>query len=334
MPSSTNFPILFIHYGASYYLKHVLKTAFYSNPNKKIILLGDEHNRRLTPRNIYWIPFEKYSHDNLLLEEFEKYFQPIEGTHHRYNKLRGTTFWLKFVFKRWFFIYSAIQDLGINKFWTFDSDTLLLAPLHSREDRFLNLDCTEQCLGKCLNGWVANPKLIQNYLELIISLFKDNDYLNIQRLRLQKESNLSFNEMDAWCEFKKVNKPKTRRLSQPQSGETFDDALAFVEEFEKSHTLIRNKTEVKKLSTSNKGGLFVHHKPSGAPLRLISANLSWMPEYLFVKLSKFALNPSRDFITNSIPYSNLKEIPLNEPCMLSLKNQLLKIFAKLRSSFF
>ncbi len=303
-------PLIFIHYGDAPYLAYTLRTARRTNPEKRIVLLGDESNRKYATGLADFMPFEELAYgEDLTL--FDRVFQPIQGSRHRFNKLHGTDYWLRFVFRRWFLVANFLEREKIAAFWTFDSDTLVLAPLTPREKRFSSFDCSEQCRGECLNGYVSTSVLARRYVRAINGLFQDAEYLESQRVRLETHLGLSFNEMDAYREFRRREGIRSVRASDPQDGEVFDDALAFIEDYEKAPEKMLNRTEVKRLWTGRSGGVFARHKTFGI-VRLLTANLSWMPLFVYRRLSEGAVAPDQD---GAIQPDLHSEISYGEPLL-------------------
>lgn len=304
-------PLIFIHYGDAPYLAYVLRTARLTNPEKRIVLLGDTANRKYTQGVADFVPFEDLAFGpDLAL--FEKVFQPIQGARHRFNKLNGTDYWLRFVFRRWFLMANFLERDGIDAFWTFDSDTLVLAPLAPREARLAAYDCTEQCRGECLNGYVSSSRVARDFVRMINVLFQDEAYLQAQRLRLETHLGLAFNEMDAYGEFRARAGIRSIRLSEPFEGAVFDDALAFAEDYEENPAKLVGRTTVKRLWTGPHGGVFARLK-TGEGVRLLSANMSWMPLYLYRRLSLMAASPQAEPAIQPSTYSALLSISYDEP---------------------
>lgn len=298
-------PILFIHYGPASYLRWTLKGARRTNPEKRIVLLGDERNRHFAKGIADFFLFENFAYGPEL-KEFESVFQIIQGSRHWYTKEGGIETWLKFVFRRWFLINNFLKREAIDSFWIFDSDTLLLASLASREERFADYDATTQCRGRCLNGWVSSQKLVERYLHCINDLFKDEVYLQAQRERLKKDIGLAFNEMDAFHEFCRRSSIKTCQASKVINGESFDDALAITEEYTIAPHKILGRTNIKQLWISKNRELYAQQEKGCIKVRLLSCNMSWMPDYLWKRLFYLTTPASQNLALDH----GLKEVAL------------------------
>lgn len=252
--------------------------------------------------------------DSPAVRHFERVFQPIQGSRHRFTKLHGTDYWLRFVFKRWFLIAELVERLTVEAFWTFDSDTLVLAPLDPRQQRYADVVATTQCADRCLNGWIGSCGLVRDYTNFILNLFEDVSYLESQRERLKSHAGLAFTEMDAFTEFRKHQQIRTRHLVEPLEGEVFDDALAFPGGYEASKTKIAGNTVVKRLWSERGRGLYAQLvSPYPRLVRLLSCNMSWMPSYVWDKLIPFCLTPEQDADVKPPAGSELHEVDLSQP---------------------
>lgn len=325
-----NPPIIFVHYGASPYLQRSLRAAALSNIDRKIFFLGDSTNRRFAKGYAEFVDFHNL--ESASISEFDRDFQVIQGEKHRFNKIGSTEKWLNFVFRRWFLISRFLELENIDSFWTFDSDTLILSPLGPRQHRFSGYDATTQCRDCCLNGYISSRQLPEQYTKYILSLFRDRDYLESQRERLKHQAGLAFNEMDAFCEFRRRVGLQTFHAAQPLQGEFFDDALAYDHNFEASPLKIAGRITVKRLWSDPDGGLYAKHLASGEFVRMLTCNLSWLPDYVGKILAQFCLTRQQD---SSIKFPNkadLKEVNLSQPLSDKVTTAIKKSFHNVRRS--
>lgn len=254
--------------------------------------------------------FEDFGSQNLV-KEFDTVFQIIQGERHRFTKLGGMDWWLRFVFRRWFLIGEFIRQQGIDSFWTFDSDTILLANLSQRAERLSDFDATIQCKGACLNGWIGSADLVERYNRFTIGLFKDEAFLQAQQERLKVHAGLAFNEMDAFSEFSRCSAVSTFHAQKPCNGEAFDDALAFVQGFEPALEKLFGRTKVKRLWSDCVGRVFARGV-DGTFVRLLSCNMSWMPIFLWKRLMAFPTPEDRP-LASPPEITELNEISYREP---------------------
>lgn len=325
-------PILFIHYGPAHYLWWTLAVARRSNPNKRIVLLGDATNQRSVRGVAEFVDFESLSGTEKE-QEFQRVFQVIQGERHRFNKANGVEFWLKFVFRRWFLIEAFLEREGLDSFWTFDSDTLVLADLSAREERFSSVAATAQCKNQCLNGWIGSRELVSRYTRSILDQFSDKAFLEAQRERLKVHAGLSFNEMDAFAEFRRRESVKTWHGEKPIDGEIFDDALAFSEGFEVAPEKVLGKTAIKRLWSDGRD-IYARHLESGKFVRLMTCNMSWMPDYMWRRVMDASkgggLERPESRVESGPDWARIRAISTDEPVMASLVRKAKLLAWKLR----
>lgn len=303
-------PILLIHYGPARYLRWALTSARRTNPTARIVLLGDECNRQSARGLAEFYPFENFAGGELV-GRLDKSFRVIQGERHRFTKLGGMETWLRFVFRRWFLLGEFLTREGIDSFWTFDSDTLFLGNLTLRAERFHSFDATCQCKGACLNGWVGSSELVHRYNKFTLGLFQDDAYLKSQVLRLKVDAGLAFNEMDAFSEFVRREGIRTFHAQESVDSEAFDDALAFVKGFEPAPEKVLGRTEVKRLWVDSAGRIFAR-RDDRSFVRLLTCNMSWMPDFLWKRLMEYRC--SEDSVLPTPPVlSELTEFSYREP---------------------
>ena len=152
---------------------------------------------------------------------------------------------------------------------------------------------------------------MSRYTQSILDQFRDGKYLEAQRERLKLHAGLAFNEMDAFSEFRRRESLETWHAEEPICGEIFDDALAFTEGFEVAPRKVLDKTAMKRL-WSNERGIFARHFASGEFVRLLTCNMSWMPNYMWRRVIA-ASNGGRFERREGFDLSQLKEISTEEP---------------------
>lgn len=304
-------PVVLTHYGDASYLRTVLGCLRRSNPDKMVVFLGDETNVKHAAIVGKFIRFSDFA-VGPRLKEFKKVFQPIEEQLHKCSKEDGVEKPLSFVFQRWFMLFDFTRFASVERFWTFDTDTLVLAPLSRREDRFAAYDATTQCRDCCLNGFVGSRQLVERYTSCMIDLFSDEAYLAARRKSLEKKVGLAFNEMEVFCEFRRRNKVKTFHAAQPLQGEFFDDALAYDAAYEASPHKIRNDITVKRVWKDGYGALYARHLASGEFVRMVTCNLSWLPDYVGTTLARFCLTPEEDEKVTKPSKSDLLEVDFSQ----------------------
>ena len=272
-----NIPLIFCHYGNSTYLPYVFEMARLSNPDKEIVLLGDKNNQWLADKyNITHHAFETYNYGPEL-DTFNQEYQLIQRANH--NNVKAKEDWINFVFKRWFYISNYLETTGIDGFWHFDTDTMILEDLTPHEGKFSSYDCSEQCNGSCLNGYISCRTIVKRYIKKINSLFQDPIYLGQQKEEFENvNSSYAFTEMRAYEEFKKEGL-STIRLNSVINGSTFDDAIC--QEHNMEMERLPSGKEVKKVYATQTGEFCCWDKALSKHIQMNTLNLSWVPIDLY-----------------------------------------------------
>ena len=294
-------PLIFIHKSnikdSQEYLYDVFDVATHFNPDMEIYLLGDDNNRHYADRaGIKFEYYDDYSSGEEI-EEFEDVFEVVRGPQH------GSEEWIEFVFKRWFHIYNFLKEKKYSKFWTFDSDNLVISNLKEKEERFAKYDCTEQCNGACINGFVSNLDVVRGYLNKINELFDDDFYLNKQRNEFNTlNPTYAFTEMRAYAEYKKKYSTvdgmsvypaagfKSILLQSIIDGETFDPCLAQNSAkkilLEDNDSGFEMEGGIKKLYFSD-GKIYQKFVDTGELVKVNSINMSWINQLLWSKIINY-----------------------------------------------
>lgn len=303
-----NVPLIFIHYGNSSYLQYTLKSAVLFNPDKRVILLGDAKNAHYKKSGIEHFMFDEYcSSDEIRL--FDKVYRLIAGREF-IKKTYGAN-WTKFNFKKWFVLYNFLSTHNINKFWIFDSDNLILTSLSIHEEKFAKYDCTEQCLGICMNGFVTNLNVLKGYIVKINELFQRKEYLEQQMEDFEKQPGYGFTMMRAYDTYKKEAGIRRIRLNTIIEGEAFDDCICSPEDME-VYDFKLNELTLKKLYLSKDGNIFTFHLPSQKLIKMNTLNMSWVPVYLFGRVLRHAklklkIKAQNKYIKDEMKILNLHE---------------------------
>ena len=262
-----NTPIIFIHYGDTPYLQYTLKSAKYFNPNKEVILLGDKKNIKYKKIGIKHFFFKDYD-EGKEIDIFKEVCKFIAGEKQTNKE------WVNFSFKKWFYLYNFIKKYNIERFWMFDSDTLIISDLSNQENKYSKYDCTEQCNGWCMKGLFNNKKIIKNYIDKINELFQREDYLEEQRKEFETNSDYAFTEMRAYYIYKKESIISAIRLNKKINNETFDECICQAHGM-KTEYVNSIKRTIKKLYFKN-SNIYEKVEKTGQLVKLNSINMSWV----------------------------------------------------------
>lgn len=266
-------PVIFTHYGNSEYLKYSLLCLKYTNPNSRLILLGDVSNRKVA-KKCGWEHYNLIDYSDSLHNKFNYIFKHVQGKKH--NHIRYGQDWLKYVFERWFRINSFIQIHNISRFWHFDSDTMVLKDLSQFVEDLSRYDFSLQCNNTCLNG-IVSSNVVLEFCQHICCLFEDEAFLEKQQKEFDTVSeNYAFTEMRAFDHYQHLTPRNRIHLLTAFNGVVFDDCICQEHGFE-MQTLPSGEI-VKKISF--KDGRVYGYLDEGI-VEFSSLNLSWVPIYLF-----------------------------------------------------
>jgi hypothetical protein len=308
-------PIIFIHYGDSYYLKYTLQSAVLFNPGKQVILLGDETNAHYTHLGVEHYPFSQFSMGQEI-RVFDRVYMFIAGPEHHRKE------WTRFVFRRWFHLYYFILEKGYRCFWTFDSDTLVLTDLALQEEKFRDYDCTEQCSGICMNGLIMNVRVVKGYLDKINELFQRTPFLQNERTNFKVYKKYAFTEMKAYVMYREESGIRRLRLSTIIEGESFLDSICTTDEHRRffqddEYDIYPEKVwqlDVKKVYLCPDGNLFFRHTPSGQLVKMNTINMSWTPVWLLDALLRHSRRKLRPPVSGKDSTAALSLLDLRSIC--------------------
>ena len=163
-----SYPIIVLHKGSSDYLKICLAQAKFSNPNSRIILLGDETNETLAKQ----AGAEHYLICNYFSKahEFEKIYKHYSTNSYDFEL---------FCFQRWFVIEEFVNSEGIDRFLHIDSDVLLYADF-SKELEFIdfinNYDLTYSHVSAHTSFFNSRRALCE-FCNFIFEIFSDDSFV-------------------------------------------------------------------------------------------------------------------------------------------------------------
>ena len=282
-----NIPIIFCHHGFSEYLPYTLECAQITNANKRLYFLGNREIKEKI-KKYKWIFHEYSGYHSALSKRFEDVF--VEISHPTHNNYRGSLNWLKFVFIRWFYVYDFCVKNEIQRFWHFDTDTMILMNLDIFENnRLLENRSTMQCHGNCLNGIIQVSDL-HKFLISLIEQFSDPETVNNRKIEFASLTGQAFTEMRAFCFYKESSAPENfLHLERLIPGYWFDDLLCYYgnAEYERINIFSPHHKKVDYMD----GKHFVYS--NNLKIQLITANLSWLSlEYFswFLNCVKFGKN--------------------------------------------
>lgn len=223
--------IIFTHYGQSDYLARTLECATITNPGIRRVLIGDDTNRDLAV-SAGWDHIHLDAVMSDLRTRFNEVFRWVQGPKH--DPVKNGRDWLRYVFERWFVVAEYCRAEGIQWFWHFDSDVMVVEDLtrfaeNLQQKRIL---FTRQCNDTCLNGFMSYS-VVKDFCEYMIRLFNDPALLQSQQLEFDTlHPDFAFTEMRAFDMYSKVTEYQGCHLEQAIDGWWFDDSICQDDGFE------------------------------------------------------------------------------------------------------
>jgi hypothetical protein len=323
-------PIIFIHYGASPYLYYTLRCARKYNPGKSVILIGDTYNRVMAHRcKVEYFNMHDFTGSDEL-KQFDQSYHFIAGEKH------GRPVWTNFVFRRWFILHHFLRTKNISSFWTFDSDTMVLTDLSEKEKYFTQVDSTEQCGGRCLNGYIKNFSVVDGYIHSMLSTLQNEQLMEKIGNEIKQNPGFAFTEMKAYEIFKSTRPVKTAYLVRYRENETFDDCICYKDGME----LSQHKTGANYPKRVFTDGLAIFFKDTaeGNYIQANTINMSWVPDSYFEKIYSAAVE-NLENKKKKIAANDFQEIELHLPSaryyldaalffMIKAQNKVKRLFLK------
>jgi hypothetical protein len=313
-----NTPIIFLHYEESEYMPYTLGSAIKLNNN--VILIGDIKNKKYESIGVKHFFIDDYI-INDDVEKLNKVYRRIGGEEFELiNSKKGGTDWTKFNFQKWFVLYAFCKANDIQKFWTFDTDNMILRDLSLQETKFDGFDCTEQNMEMSMQGLINNIEVLKDFLDTIIDLFGDEDYLDEQRRDFEEHPNYGFTMMRAYKAFRKRNSGfRSCALREVRDNEIFLDFLFYSQGMEVKENVFLNR-EIKQLYISSKKYFYVKDANKDEYYRVNSIDLSWLPiyyyEFIYRKISDHSYNSEE--IEES---KDLQKVYFHKPFIFFLRQQ-------------
>ena len=210
---SSNFPIVFLYRGNRDFIPYTLYQAKQTNPNTRIILLGDESNKH------YKIIAEHFYCDDFLngTEQLKKVY--------RHKSQWGQDFEYVCI-ERWFILLNFMEKTGLESAILLDSDILVYSDLNQVRKTFPSYNMTWMGFSAHIN-FVQSRQTLKDYCDFILDIYTNHDkYLNDETLSYaqvmsgRSEGNVS--DMTFFYDFNKKHPNNFHNLAIPQNNKMFD----------------------------------------------------------------------------------------------------------------
>jgi len=164
--------IIYFHEGFSPYLPFALSQARKSNPDARIILLGDSQNR------IQGIQYEHH-----LLADYESRHQEFLDCYQHYHT--GHLGDERRCIERWIYLSEFVQKNDIHEFIFLDSDALLFSDMQGLTEKWRGHDAagTPYFFGFC---YFERKGLVTDYAEWILQQYKSQATMEKWRNLVEK----------------------------------------------------------------------------------------------------------------------------------------------------
>jgi len=216
---SEKYSVVFIHTGDAPYLRYTLSQAKISNPDSRIILIGDINNDKYDFVEHYFI--EKYAEEADLFSKLYK--------HHSSNPYHFEIF----CFIRWFILKEFMVQHNIKKCVYLDSDVMLYADMLEEQTKFRDYYCAlSQRVSPHVNI-INNLYVLAEYCDLTTKCFAEPSLYN-KVVEIAKEQSFSMgclSDMVLWYEYQRVNSHKVGDLLSIDN-KRYDHHISISEGFE------------------------------------------------------------------------------------------------------
>ena len=126
-------PIILIHRGDSFYLAHAIAQARSSNPESRLILLGDRSNS-------FYLGVEHHRYEDYF-DEARKFAQLF--TYEHFSNYQYP--WILFCHQKYFALRDFVRAQGIDRFLLIDSDVMLYEPIEPYFRHYAGARMTVSC---------------------------------------------------------------------------------------------------------------------------------------------------------------------------------------------
>jgi hypothetical protein len=292
-------PVIFVHFGNTPYLTYTLSIAKLTNPDREMVLIGDDENKE-TALNCGWKHAKISQTNNNLFNIFQKKYKLIATEHH--PDRHRTEDLNKFCFERYFHALYFAQENRIEKFWMFDSDDIIVENLNCFECKLFEEDIqfTRMAYNTTPRG-LMNTQSLENFCISINDNFSNEEFISAyQKILYENPEKAKFSNIQSGnyiAAFSDMNSgdlffshQKEVHLADSIPGWHFDDCILHANHFNTTTIGSYSKMNVKEVEFNGKnftvcrGGQAINFATingSGLPWQ----TFSWF--FLMCKIPKF-----------------------------------------------
>lgn len=224
-------PIITIHLGASEYVDICLRKARMTNPDSRVILLGNAENADLPA-----VREGLAEHFDLTRDLYREDIPELERIYRHFSSL--SPIFELFCVKRWFFLRNFLRAEKITRCLHLDSDVLLFCNVTREARLFPPCDMT---VGKWDdNGYLLHtafifrPEVLDHFTRHILEIYRDETALRqLAERNRKKNGHVWISDMNLFFDFARKNEISLAFLEdrQAESGICFDSRISDVSRF-------------------------------------------------------------------------------------------------------
>lgn len=225
-------PIVVIHKGNQKYLHYCLLQAKRTNPNSRIILIGDESNHNC-------LDFvEHYNYKDLGCSQVEELSQ-------NYKNFSPNSYDFElFCFLRWFYLRNLMKKLKLESCFHVDSDLMIYCDVDKECEKFegamLTIDSWDNKTATSPhNMYIGSFDAIDGFCNYVCDIYKNetkvSEFGAIYQERLANNYLQGISDMSLWIFFANILPPdKVYNLCGIIDGYKFDHNIIAEKDFEKN----------------------------------------------------------------------------------------------------
>ncbi len=324
-------PLIFIHYGNPFYLKYVLESIQFTNPNRECHLIGDASNKWVTDFGWKHFLFKDYLNDDSI-KEFRSLYKPIGNKEWlKVNKAKtGEYDWTEFNFIKFKVLRNHCQNLGFQNIWYFDSDLFLLKDLEVLENELNSLSKFD-FLGyhkfSIPQGYIKNLAILDKFHENIIEVYSNSDEESIFREHgFQYLSGpFGYTMMRAFFQTSEKNNFNAPRIGSTKIlNYSFDECWAQNRFNHATYTFMYQHYTLKKYFIDKFNNIYIKNLGLKEYEPLWGINMSWIPEVGYKRILKVIKSSEPTQFIDGIKNNAVKQlyippdVPVYKPSFFKL----------------
>lgn len=235
-------PIVYIHFGQSFYQKYSFCQLHHTNPGAEIYLASDNDGVRLP--FVKTLDISRYNHT---AQQFDKIYQHLSSNLYDYEL---------FCFRRWFILNEMVKQHGFKKLLYLDSDVMLFEDVVPFLDKYLPFDFTIANRSSPHICYFPDTKVLDEFCHFLLNEMYTSPFF-VEKINSKHQYHVQNNvpggvcDMTAFEYFTEFKGYKALELTEIRNGAVFDNNINSADGFEWDA-----KNKIKRIA-------FEHKKPFG-----------------------------------------------------------------------